>query len=139
MNTLGLLKALHLFGAIVWIGGIVTVAMAALALTSASTKDGALALRGTAKRLATPGMILAWLGGLGMIAHHFAYMKMGWLHGKLLLVFVISGLSGAITAKLGKIEQGKITIEESKVRTLGLIVLILGLLTVFTAVLKPGV
>lgn len=137
MSTFAILKALHVFGAIVWIGGVVTVAMAALALTAASQKDGALALRGTARRLAVPGMLLAWVGGLGMLALNFAYMKQGWFHGKLLLVLVASGLTGAITAKLRKVEAGELAVESSGLRALGMTVLFLGLLTVCLAVLRP--
>jgi protoporphyrinogen IX oxidase len=139
MELHSVLKALHLFGAIVWIGGIVTVAMAALALTAMSTKDGVIALRGTARRLAVPGMILAWIGGLAMLANSFHYMKMGWFHGKLLFVLIASGLTGVITAKLRKVELGQVEMAESKLRPLGMIVLFIALLTVVTAVLKPGV
>jgi protoporphyrinogen IX oxidase len=133
------LKALHLFGAIVWIGGIVTVAMAALALTAMSTKDGVIALRGTARRLAVPGMILAWVGGLGLLINKFHYMKAGWFHGKLLFVLIASGLTGVITAKLRKVELGQVEMAESKLRPLGMIVLFIALLTVVTAVFKPGI
>ena len=137
MSTLSLLKALHIFGAIVWIGGVVAVALAALALGPSSAKEGAAALRGAARKLAVPGMLLAWVGGLGLIAVNFAYMKMGWLHPKLLLVLIASGLTGAITAKLGKVEAGSITVEESKLRALGVTVLVLAFLTVALASLRP--
>jgi protoporphyrinogen IX oxidase len=139
METHALLKALHLFGAIVWIGGIVTVSMAALALTSASMKDGVIALRGTARRLAVPGMILAWVGGLGMLFMSFHYMKMGWFHGKLLLVLIASGLTGVITAKLRKVELGKTEIAAANLRVFAMAVLFIALVTVITAVFKPGI
>jgi protoporphyrinogen IX oxidase len=139
MDVHAILKALHIFGAIVWIGGIVAVSMAALALTATSVKDGVIALRGSARRLAVPGMILAWIGGLGMLAVSFHYMKMGWFHGKLLLVIIASGLTGVITAKLRKVELGQIEIGESKIRGFAMAVLFIALITVLTAVLKPGV
>lgn len=137
MSTLQILKALHIFGAVAWIGGVVAVALAAVALSAAAEREGAGALRGAARKLAVPGMILAWLGGLGMLGVSFGYMKMGWFHGKLLLVLVASGLTGAITAKLRKVEAGEISAADSKAGTLGLVVLVIAFLTVALAVLRP--
>ena len=109
MGSQLLLRALHLCGALMWIGGTATIAMAAIGLDASSQKAGASALRSAMRRLATPGMLLAFVGGLGILIPSFTtvYARAGWMHTKLLLVLVAAGLSGAISGFLRRAANGE--------------------------------
>jgi protoporphyrinogen IX oxidase len=134
-----LLRALHLYGAILWFGGTATVAMAAIALDPASQKPGALALRSAMRRIATPGMLLAFAGGLAILIPNFTavYARAGWMHAKLLLVIVAAGLTGVISGFLRRTEAGQKDLPVGALRTLGLVVLVIGLVVVVLARLQP--
>lgn len=102
------LRALHLLGAILWIGGAVAVALSAAAVAR-DAKDGAAAsaLRRVALRVATPGMVLAWAGGLTLLVMGWAgYQRAGWMHAKLLFVLVAAGLTGVLSARLRRWAAG---------------------------------
>ncbi len=133
------LRALHLFGAIAWIGGTAAIAMAAIALTSTSQKEGAGALRQAMVRLVTPGMILAFVGGLGMLLPNFMtlYARAGWMHAKLLVVLVAAGLTGAISGFLRRAAAGQKDLPQSSLRVMGMVVLLLGLAAVILALIRP--
>ncbi len=102
------LRALHLFGAVLWIGGAVAVALLAAAVAE-GTKGDPLApvLRRVALRVATPGMLLAWAGGLTLLAMGWAgYRSAGWMHAKLLFVFLAAGLTGVLSARMRRWAAG---------------------------------
>ena len=102
------LRVVHLFGAVFWLGGIVTVTLAVAAYEGSERGKVAAAARGVALKLATPGMILAFVGGLTMLAMGWSgYARAGWMHGKLLLVVIAAGLTGALTGKLRKAAAGQ--------------------------------
>ena len=123
-----------------WIGGIVAVALAAGSAADSAKKETASALRASALMVATPGMLLAWIGGLAMLVPHFTalYARAGWMHGKLTLALVDSGLSGVIAGKLRKAASGAAELEPGKVRNLGVAMLVIAVLVVFLATVRPG-
>ncbi|MDH5491983.1 MAG: CopD family protein [Myxococcales bacterium] len=132
-------RAIHMAGVIFWIGGVVSVAM----LAAMAPKPGAAALsayRGVTLRVATPAMIVAWIGGLGMLLPSFTtlYVRQGWMHGKLGLVLLAAGLTGMLTAKLRKAALGEAELSASTMRALGLALFGLALIVVALAVFKPG-
>lgn len=132
-----LTRALHFIGIILWMGGTITTAM----LASYAAEQGAgvtAAARKVLLRIATPAMIAAWVGGLGMLIPLWSstYARAGWMHGKLLLVLVASGLSGALSGTLRRAEGG--TLPAAKVRAMGVLSLGLVVAVAVLAVLKPG-
>lgn len=65
------------------------------------------------KIICNPAMIITWICGLAMIAVMVQDVGWGWLkanywlHGKLLLVFLLSGYQGYCKSLIGKLEKGK--------------------------------
>ena len=65
------------------------------------------------KIICNPAMIITWIFGLGMIGlmvHDtgWGWLKANyWLHGKLLLVFLLSGYQGYCKSLIKKLEKGK--------------------------------
>jgi uncharacterized membrane protein len=90
-------------------------------------------------RVVTPAMLVAWLGGLGILLPAFTtvYAKAGWMHGKLTLVLIASGLSGVIAGRLRRASQGE-KLEAGPMRALGLVVLTIAIVIVGRAVFRPG-
>jgi putative membrane protein len=99
-------RILHFVGMIGWAGGLFGLGF----FLSAYLKEGGtqrkilLQVRKISLAIVNPFMLLAWAGGLGMLVPHFSelYAKAGWMHTKLLLLVVLSALSGMFTAKIKK-------------------------------------
>jgi len=130
--------ALHLIGVLIWIGA--TYSAGALAAMTTEDEAPAMAtkLGSLMRKFAVPGMILAWIGGLGRLMPEFAgvYARAGWMHTKLLLVLIISGLTGMMGAKLRRAAAGEGDL--SAPRKLGYTVIALATVVVVLAVVKPG-
>lgn len=101
---------LHVFGVILWIGGCVSAAFTAAQLmgTSAATRaEGLSSVRRTLQVIATPGLLLAWLGGLTILVNFWdIYARAGWMHGKLTLGIVLSAVHGILLARVRRAATG---------------------------------
>ncbi len=125
------LRVLHIIGVVFWIGGSVTVGL--LGAAAAQNKDALKAARGTALKVATPGMILAWLGGLVMFGVSISvYAKAGWMHGKITLALVAAGLTGVLSGKLRKAAAGE-EVSASTLRNLSIGILVIAILNIVLA------
>lgn len=132
------LRALHVLGIIMWIGG-----TAATALMVALVADDARAATASAGRklmlmVATPGLLLAWVAGLAVLLPNFGdvYAKAGWMHGKLTIALIISGLSGVLVGKVKKAAAGT-DVGLGAVKGMAVGVLVLGAVAVFLVFLRP--
>jgi putative membrane protein len=135
------LRALHLVGAILWVGGVAFVGILALAAATAdieSQKLARIARVGVLARV-TVGMGLAWVAGLLILVPSFrdVYARAGWMHAKLTLILVVSALTGVLSGHLRKAAQGSVPLSPGKVRGLSSAVLAIATLIVFLAILKP--
>ncbi|MFW6051754.1 MAG: hypothetical protein ACODAU_11300 [Myxococcota bacterium] len=140
MTDLLLYRLLHFVGNIFWLGGVVSVGLVGAGLAGASERSHAAPLRRTALTIATPGMVLAWLGGLGMLlpAWGEVYARAGWMHGKITLALIAAALTGVLTGRLRRAANGTGELKPGLLRGLSWTVLVLALLTVGLAVLRPG-
>lgn len=135
------LRALHIVGAILWIGGVAFVGSLGAAAHDADVdgqKIAQVGRRGLLERVSV-GMATAWVGGLLILVPAFTsvYARMGWMHAKLTLVLVASALTGVLSAHLRKAAKGDVPLALGKTRVLSSAVLALGTLVVFLAILKP--
>ncbi len=137
MLQYNLTRIFHFAGVILWIGGTLASTLLAAYAAQAGTNVAAPARR-LLRTIAVPAMLAAWLGGLGMALPVFSevYARAGWFHGKLTLVLIASGLSGAISATLRKSEGGEVP--QGKLRGFAIALLLLTIVIVALAVLKPG-
>ena len=97
------LKTLHVFGVICWIGSVVTVAW----LSREATPEEATLSHRFIARFSNSTMIMAFIGGLGILVPNFmsTYKSSGWMHTKLLIGIIVAGMTGALSAKLRKAAQ----------------------------------
>ena len=94
----GWLKALHIISVIAWMAGMLYLPRL-FVYHAAATPGGELSEtlkvmeRRLLKAIINPAMIVTWLAGL-YLAWAGHWFSAGWLHGKLLLVVVLSGVHG---------------------------------------------
>lgn len=136
---LELARIFHIFGALLWVGGMATAAAAAMTLVTkpeAAREPGMDAVRNAMRILATPGLLLAWLGGLAMLISNWSavYAHAGWAHGKLTVGILLSGVHGMLLART---RPGRATTARPFVIALCL-TLLFGLINVVLVVVRPG-
>lgn len=125
------LRVLHIIGVVFWIGGSVTVGL--IGAAAAQNKDALKAARSVALKVATPGMILAWLGGLVMFGVSISvYARAGWMHGKITLALVAAALTGVLSGKLRKAAAGE-EVSASTLRNLSIGILVIAILNIVLA------
>lgn len=133
-------RFLHFIGNIFWLGGTVTVAVLAASLAGEAERGHAVAARAAALRVATPGLVLAWVGGLGMLLPHWStlYARAGWMHGKITLGLVAAALTGVITGRLRRAASGSEELNAGRLRLMATILLVITFTVVGLVVFRPG-
>lgn len=102
------LKVAHLVGGIVWLGASIAIGLIAAAAAADEQSKVAVLARRVARRVVTPALVLAFVGGLTMLGLAWSvYARAGWMHAKLLVVVIAAGLHGALSAKLRKAAEGQ--------------------------------
>lgn len=132
---------LHLVGVILWIGGGLAAAMMAVAASSregASRSDGLTDARRALLQVSSPGLVLAFVGGLAIVVPHWdAFRAMGWVHAKITIGVVAAGLSGALTARIRRAAVGERPASAGLFASLGGGLALLALFSVILAVFRP--
>jgi len=136
---LELARIFHIFGVLLWVGGMATASAAAMTLVGkadAQREAGMDAVRNALRILATPGLLLAWAGGLTLLVSNWSavYAHAGWAHGKLTGGILLSGVHGMLLART---RPGRATSARPFVIALGL-TLFLALGNIVLVVLRPG-
>jgi putative membrane protein len=132
-----LARIFHVFGLLLWIGGMAAAAVSAIDLAGrpeAERAAGIGAVRGALRALATPGLLLAWLGGIAMLIDGWdVFVRAGWMHGKLTIGILLSAIHGVLIART---RPGRSSEARPFVILLGA-TLILSLVNVALVVLRP--
>ncbi|GGF75702.1 membrane protein [Azorhizobium oxalatiphilum] len=94
------IKALHVMAVISWMAAMLylprlMVYHCKAEVGSVQSETFKIMERRLLKGICNPAMIVAWLAGVYLI-YEGGWIKSGWLHGKLLLVFILSGVHGMI-------------------------------------------
>ncbi|PTM40429.1 protoporphyrinogen oxidase HemJ [Bosea sp. 124] len=98
------IKAVHVLAAISWMAGMLylprlMVYHAESAVGSIQSETFKIMERRLLKGIINPAMIVTWLLGLYLAWAAFGF-KGGWLHGKILLVFLLSGVHGYLVGRV---------------------------------------
>jgi putative membrane protein len=103
-------------------------------------RGAAEAARKVALYVASPGMLLTWLVGLAVLIPNFSalYAKAGWMHGKLTLVFIASGLTGALSGMLRKIAAGDTDVKLVRLRILTIAIFVIAVIAIALVRFQPG-
>ena len=134
-------KSFHLIFVIAWMAGLLILPRYKLhQLTSKpgeplfeTMKSASAKLR---KIILTPSIILVWVLGISLIVINPAIMSGGWLHAKLLLVLLLSGLHGYFVAMGKKIDRGE-DVPAKRLKMLNEVPFILLIIIVVLVIVKP--
>lgn len=136
-------RALHIISVIAWMAGMLMLPRF-YAYQTASEPGGELDRKmiEAAARLRTfilsPGITLAWIFGILTAAtSHWAQFSMGWMHAKLVLVVVLSGLHGYLVSEGKRLAKGERRRSERFWRILNEIPFVIAIIVVILAVVEP--
>jgi putative membrane protein len=135
------LKSLHIIAVIAWMAGMLYlprlfVYHAGVPAHSPQSETFKVMERRLLKAIMNPAMIATW--GFGIwLAVEGGWFKAGWLHGKLALVLLLSGLHGYLSASVRRFANDQNTKSARFYRFLNEVPTILLVLIVLLVVLKP--
>jgi len=135
------LKALHVIAIIAWMAGMLY--LPRLFVYHAEAPKGSIQSetfkimeRRLLKAIINPAMIVTWVLGL-VLVWQGAWWTAGWLHGKLLLVLILSGLHGTYARRLKEFAADRNTRPARYYRILNEIPTVLMIGIVILVVVKP--
>lgn len=132
----------HIAGVVLWVGGAAAAAWTAAQLATASPearREGLGAVRRALLAVVTPGILLAWVGGLTLFLSALdLYARAGYLHGKITIAVVISALHGVLVARVRKAADGTREASAATFGGLAMAIVVLALVAVALVILRPG-
>ena len=97
-------------------------------------KDASNRLR---KIILNPALIIVWVLGITMLVLNQSLLTLGWMHAKLLLVLILSGLHGYFIAIGKKIDRGDVAPTPKTMKMLNEVPFLIMIGVVILAVVKP--
>ncbi len=135
------LKALHVIAVIAWMAGMLY--LPRLFVYHCEAPKGSIQSetfkimeRRLLKAIINPAMIVTWVLGL-ILSWQGGWWKAGWLHGKLLLVVVLSGLHGVYVRRLKEFAADRNTRPARYYRILNEVPTLLMIGIVILVIVKP--
>jgi len=135
------LKALHIIAMIAWMAGMLY--LPRLFIYHCEAEPGSkqsetfkVMERRLLKAIMLPAMIATWIFGL-WLAWEAGFFKSGWLHAKLALVLVLSGIHGWLSRLTRDFAHDRNRHSQKFYRYLNEVPTVLMILIVFLVVLKP--
>ena len=135
------LKALHIIAVIAWMAGMLYlprlfVYHVAADVGSIQSETFKVMERRLLRAIMTPAMIATWLFGL-WLAYQGGWFKAPWLHAKLLLVVLMSGVHGMLSRHVKDFAADKRRKNANFFRIINEVPTVLMILIVILVVVKP--
>lgn len=135
------IKAFHIMAVIAWMAALLylprlMVYHAEAPAGSAQSDTFKVMERRLLKGIMTPSMIVTWVLGLYLAWSAFAF-KGGWLHGKILLVLVLSGIHGYLAGRVRAFAEDRNDKSPKFYRIINEVPAVLMALIVILVVVKP--
>lgn len=135
------LKAFHVMAVISWMVGMLYmprlfVYHVEAGLGSAVAKTFEVMERRLQKAIMLPALIVTWITGIWLAAQG-AWFKSGWLHGKLLLVVLLTGVHGYLASERKRLAAGTSTRDSKFFRIINEVPTVLMIGIVILVVVKP--
>ncbi|MEL6693590.1 MAG: CopD family protein [Pseudomonadota bacterium] len=89
------------------------------------------------KIILNPALIIVWVLGITMLVMNQSLLSVGWMHVKLLLVLVLSGLHGYFISIGKKIDRGDVAPTAKTMKMLNEVPFLVMIGVVILAVVKP--
>ncbi len=135
------LKAIHIIAMVAWMAGMLYlprlfVYHAEVGPKTPQSETFKLMERRLLRFICTPAMIVVWITGL-WLAYEGGFFRSGWLHGKILLVVLLSGVHGILAASTRRFARDGNTRPARFYRILNEVPTVLLIGIVILAVVKP--
>jgi len=135
------IKALHVIAVISWMAGMLYlprlfVYHCEAEIGSKQSETFKIMERRLLKAIINPAMIVTWLAGL-YLAWSGHWLSAGWLHGKLLLVVILSGVHGFFSRWVKDFAKDQNTRSQRFYRIINEVPTVLMILIVILVVVKP--
>jgi putative membrane protein len=135
------LKALHVIAVIAWMAGMLYlprlfVYHCEAEIGSKQSETFKVMERRLLRAIINPAMVATWVLGL-WLAWEGGFFKSGWLHGKLLLVLILSGLHGLFTRCVREFAEDRNVHSQKFYRVVNEVPAILMIGIVILVVVKP--
>ncbi|MBN66133.1 MAG: TIGR00701 family protein [Rickettsiales bacterium] len=140
-STYLVLKSLHLISLIAWMAGMLYLPRLYVYHTqveagSETSQWLKIMERRLLRYIMNPAMIATWVFGVWLMIEINA-LQQGWMHGKLLLVVLMSGVHGMLSAQRRKFEADENTKSTRYFRILNEVPTVLMIAIIFLVVIKP--
>jgi putative membrane protein len=89
------------------------------------------------KIIMNPALVLVWILGLAMLYLNPALLSQGWMHVKLALVLILSGLHGYFISMGKKIDRNEVKLNSKSLKMLNEVPFVIMIAVVILAVIKP--
>ncbi len=89
------------------------------------------------KIILNPSLLIVWALGLTMLYLNPSLLSQGWMHTKLLLVLILSGLHGYFISIGKKIDRGEVAPDGKTLKMLNEVPFLIMIGVVLLAILKP--
>ncbi|MGK9171859.1 CopD family protein [Yokenella regensburgei] len=142
MNFHPWLNAVHIIAAIIWLGGMLVMAVVVGWSGYQIRQQGAVPasllefVRTWSRKITSPAMILLWVVGIAMIVLH-GRMPHLWLVLKIVIIIGLSGIHGVLTGTLRRLAAGSATRVPGIVFQATPIILVAVALVILLAVFRP--
>jgi putative membrane protein len=141
MTTYNIVKSLHIISIVAWMAGMLYlprlfVYHSQLSPTSDARSTFETMERRLLKAIMLPAMLASWAFGIWLATLLGAWSQ-GWLNAKLLLVLVLSGLHGFLSAEARRLAQGSQPRPAKFYRVINEVPTLILIGVVFLVVLKP--
>jgi putative membrane protein len=135
------IKAVHVMAVIAWMAGMLYLPRLMVyhvesAVGSVQSETFKIMERRLLKGIINPAMILTWVLGLYLAWAGFGF-KGGWLHGKILLVFLLSGIHGYLAGRVRDFANDRNTKSARFYRILNEVPAVLMVGIVILVIVKP--
>ncbi|WP_404979063.1 protoporphyrinogen oxidase HemJ [Bosea sp. BE125] len=135
------IKAFHVMAVIAWMASMLY--LPRLMVYHAEAQTGSIQSetfkimeRRLLKGIMTPSMIVTWILGLYLAWSAFGF-KGGWLHGKILLVFILSGIHGYLVGRVRAFAEDRNLKSARFYRIINEVPAVLMALIVILVIVKP--
>lgn len=134
-------KSLHIVAVIAWMAGMLYLPRlfiyhAESPLGSQQAETFKIMERRLLKAIVNPAMVVTWAAGLWLAWTTFAFQG-GWLHAKIALVLVLSGVHGYFSASQRRFERDENRMSPKFWRTMNEVPTVLMIVIVILVVVKP--
>jgi putative membrane protein len=135
------IKTLHLIAVIAWMAGMLYlprlfVYHADAAVGSEVSQTFKVMEKRLLRLIINPAMIAVWITGL-LLAYRMGYFQSGWLHAKIGLVVILSGVHGYLAGRVRAFAEDRNERPAKFYRILNEVPTVIMVLIVFLVVMKP--